>query len=176
MHQLQDEEQPIRFHRGEIFTICDYNFCDPDFSNSAQGLVQKGISFFAAFLWLKKIRLVKKLWIDLLKVYEIGDIDGVGGFDPHLFEVFVTQNDVAAFFVFESFYDLISRNFLQVGFGDFFVFDRAQVGLAQLPKTELFFTGSRVNRNRNVNQAEADAAFPGWAHNSDLKSSSLKMM
>src|ERR1700719_4605572 len=87
------------------------------------------------------------------------------GFNAYFSEIFVAQDNIVALLVLETFDDLIGRYFFHVGFGDLLVFDRAEVGFAQLPKTELFFAGRRINGNRNINQAEADTAFPSWTHN-----------
>src|SRR4029077_15589363 len=80
-------------------------------------------------------------------------------------EIFVAQNDVTALLVLEAFNDLIGRDFFHVRLGNLFVFDRAEVAFAQLSKTELFFPGRRIYRNRDVDEAEADTALPSWTHN-----------
>jgi hypothetical protein len=60
---------------------------------------------------------------------------------------------------------LIGLDFFHVRLGNLLVFDRAEVAFAQLSKTELFFAGRRINRNWNINEAEADTALPSWTHN-----------
>src|SRR5437764_13434559 len=57
-------------------------------------------------------RYVEKLWIDLLQVHEVGNIDGMCGLDPHLLKVFVLQHYITAPLVLEAFHDLVGRNFL----------------------------------------------------------------
>ena len=127
--------------------------------------MQERVRFFAAFLRFEEIRLVEEFRIHPLKVDKVRDVDRVRGFDPHFFEILVAQDHIAPALVLETFYNLIGRHFFHVGLGDLLVFDRAEIGLAQLPKTELFFAGRRINGDRNINEAEADAAFPSWTHN-----------
>ena len=71
-------------------------------------------------------------------------------------------------FVFVAFNDLICGNFLRVGFGHFLVLDRAVISSAQLAETEFLFSGRRINGNGNVNEPEADTAFPNWSHDSSV--------
>ena len=127
--------------------------------------MQECISFLTALPRFEEIRLVEKLRIHLVDIDKVGDIDRMSRFDPHLFKIFVAHNNIATLLVLVAFHDLIGRHFLHVGLGHFFVFDRAQIGFAQLPKTEFLFASGRINRDRNVDQAEADAAFPSWTHN-----------
>src|SRR5262249_6970720 len=67
--------------------------------------------------------------------------------------------------VLEPFDDLIGRNFFHVDLGYLLVFDRAQVTHAELTKTQLLLARGGINGNRNINQPEADAAFPNRKHN-----------
>src|SRR5438445_3502238 len=88
----------------------------------------------------------------------------MSGFDSDLLKILVTQNNIAAPFVLESFNDLIGRDFFGVSLRNLFILDRAKIGGTELTKTDLFLAGGRVNGDRNVNQAEADAAFPDRTH------------
>src|SRR2546421_10514608 len=95
MHELENKKQAIGLDRGQVFTIADHDLGHADLASTTQGLVQQSISFLATFLRFQKVRLVEELWIDLLQLHEVGDIDGMGGFNPYLFKIFVFQNDVA---------------------------------------------------------------------------------
>ena len=64
-------------------------------------------------------RACKKLRINLRLVDEVGDLDGVGGFDLDFFEILVAQRDPFPFFVLEAFDDLVGRNLFLIGLGDF---------------------------------------------------------
>src|SRR5438477_4397526 len=88
----------------------------------------------------------------------------MGRLDLDLREVFFLQDNVASALVFETFHDLVSRDFLRVGFRDLLILDRAQVGSAELPETELLFAGRRIDGYRNVNETEADTALPNSTH------------
>src|SRR5712691_6061880 len=88
-------------------------------------------------------------------------------FDPDLLKILVTQNHIAAVLVLESFNDLIGRDFFGVSLRDLFILDRAKIGGTELTKTDLFLAGGRVDSHRNVNQPEADAAFPDGTHMAD---------
>src|SRR5260370_13326675 len=165
MHQLKDEKHSVRFHRCQILAICDYDFCNAYLARAAQRGVQGPVGSFAGLLRFEEIRLVEEFRIHLVQVDEVRDVDRVRGFDPHFFEVLVAQDHIASALVLETFYDLIGLHFFHVSLGDFFVFDRAEVCFAELPKAELFFAGRRINRDRNIYQTEADTAFPSWTHN-----------
>src|SRR5216683_4176207 len=165
MHQLKNEEQSVRLHRCQIFAICDDHLRDADLACAAQRFVQKRVGFFPTLLRLEKIGLVKKLRIDLLKINKVGDVDRVRRFDAYFLEIFIAQNNVTSAFVLEPFHNLIGWHFLHVGFGYFFVSNRAEISLAQLPKTKLLLAGGRINGYWYVNQPEANAAFPSRTHN-----------
>jgi hypothetical protein len=74
--------------------------------------VQDCVSFLPAFLWLKEIRLVEKLRIDLLQINEIGNVDRMGGFDAHLLKVLILHHDIMTALEFEALYNLVGWNFL----------------------------------------------------------------
>src|SRR6516165_7087396 len=86
------------------------------------------------------------------------------GFDAHLLKVFIFHHNVATALIFEALYDLVGRHFLRVGFRYLFVSDWTEVAGTKLPETNLLLSRGGVNRNRNVNQPEADAAFPDGTH------------
>src|SRR5262249_4453239 len=88
------------------------------------------------------------------------------GLDPHLLEVLVFQHNVTAALVFEALYDLVAWNFLRVRFRHLFVSDGTEIAGTKLPETKFLLTRGRINRHRNINQSEADAAFPDGTHES----------
>src|SRR5207248_2754648 len=110
MHQLQNEEQSVRFDRGQVLAVADYDFGNTNLARAAQRLVQNRICFFATLLRLEKVRFVEKLGIDLLQFDEVRNVDGMRGFDPDLLEVLLLHNNVAAALVFESLNDLLGWN------------------------------------------------------------------
>src|SRR5207237_2687369 len=150
-----------------MFAIANHDFGNADLARPTKSLVQDRVSFLATLLWLQKIWLIEKLGIDLLQLDEIGDVDGMSGFDPDLLKILVTQNNIAAALVLEPLYNLVGRDFFGVGLGDLFILDRAQIGGTELTKTDLLLAGGRVDSHRNVNQPEADAAFPDGTHIAD---------
>src|SRR6266404_5190169 len=91
----------------------------------------------------------------------------MSGFDPDLLKILVTQNNIAAPFVLESFNDLIGRDFFRVSLRNLFILDRAKIGGAELTKADLLLARGRVDSHRNVNQPKADAAFPDGTHMAD---------
>src|SRR5437868_1152973 len=56
----------------------------------------------------------------------------------------------------------------RVRLGNFFVLDRAEIGGTELPETKFLFSRGRVNSHWNINQPEADAAFPDGTHMAGL--------
>ena len=95
-----------------MLTVADHDLGDADLAGPAERLMQNRVSFFATLLRLEEIWFVEKLWIDLLQVHEVGNIDGMCGLDPHLLKVFVLQHYITAPLVLEAFHDLVGRNFL----------------------------------------------------------------
>src|SRR5436190_10916018 len=147
-----------------MLAIADHDLGNANFTGPAERLMQNCIGFLPTLLRLEKIWLVEKLGIDLLQINEVRNIDGMRGLDPHLLEVLVLQHNVMAALVLEAFHDLVGWNFLCIRFRHFFVPDRAKVAGTKLSKTNLLFARGRINRHRNVNQPEANAAFPSRTH------------
>ena len=164
VHQLQNQEQAVGFHRSKMFAITDHNFRNTNLSCAAQRLVQNCIGFLPTFLRLQEIWPVEKLRIHLFQTHEIGDVDRMRGFDPHLLEILILQDNIPAALILEAFYDLVAWNFLGVRLGNFFVSDWAEVARTQLPKADLFLACGRINGHGDINQPKADAAFPDGAH------------
>src|SRR5215475_9027110 len=147
-----------------MFSIANHDLGNTDFARAAQCLVQNCVSFFPAFLRLKEIRLVEKLRIDLLQIDEICDVDRMCGFNAHLLEVLIFHHNITTALEFEALYDLVGWNFLRVRFRHLFVSDRTEIAGTKLPETKLLLACGRINRHWNVNQPEADAAFPDGTH------------
>src|SRR5436190_21905984 len=147
-----------------MLAIADHHLGNTNFARSAERLVQDCVRFLSTLLRLKEIRLVEKLRIDLPQINEIGDVDRMRGFDAHLLEVFILHHDIMTALEFEALYDLIGWNFLRVGFRHLFVSDRTEIAGTKLPETKLLLSGGGINRDWNVNQPEADAAFPDRTH------------
>src|SRR5215813_8198774 len=147
-----------------MLAIADYYLGDTNFSRSAERLVQDCVSFLPAFLRLKEIWLVEELRIDLLQIDEIGNVDRMRRFDTHLLEILILHHNVTTALEFEALYDLVGWNLLRVRFRHLFVSDRTEIAGTKLPETKLLLPRSGINRNRNVNQTEADAAFPDGTH------------
>ena len=147
-----------------MLAVTNDNFGDSDLVRAAKRLVQDGVSFFPALLRLQKIGLIEKLRIHLFQIDEIRDVDGVSGLDSNLLEILLFHDDITAAFVLEAFYDLIGRDFFGIGLSHLFVFDRAEIARSKLPETNLLLTRGRVNRHRDINQPEANTAFPDRTH------------
>src|SRR5437870_4908339 len=147
-----------------MLAITDHNFRNTNLSCAAQRLVQNCIGFLPTFLRLQEIWPVEKLRIHLFQTHEIGDVDRMRGFDPHLLEILILQDNIPAAFILEASYDLVGWNFLGVRLGNLFVSDWAEVARTQLPKADLFLACGRINGHGDINQPKADAAFPDGAH------------
>src|SRR5882724_4598802 len=160
MHQLENEKEPVRFDRREVFAVAYNDLGNADLAGTAQRFMQKCIRLLAAFLGFEKIRLVKEFGVDSLQVNEIGDVDRMSGLDANLFEILIAHDDVATALVLEAFDNLVRGNLLHVCFRDLLIFDGTKIGPAQLSKTEFFLARGGINRDRNVNQPKADTAFP----------------
>jgi hypothetical protein len=65
---------------------------------------------------------------------------------------------------FEALYDLVGWNFLRVRFSHLFVSDGTEIAGTKLPETKLLLSRGGINRHWDVNQPEADAAFPDGTH------------
>src|SRR5262245_19570269 len=147
-----------------MLSIADHHLGDTNLTRSAKCLMQNCVGFFPALLRLKEICLVEKFRIDLLRVYEIGDVDGIRDVPPHLIEGLIFHHNVTTSFIFKAFYDLIGGNLPRVGFRHFFVFDRTEIAGTKLPETKLLLSRGWINGHGNVDQPKADAAFPDGAH------------
>jgi hypothetical protein len=99
-------------------------------------------------------------WID-----EILNIDGLSRFKVDPLKILIFQHDVLPLFVFVTFNDLVPRNLLTVSFRHTLVIDWAQVVGPKQTKPEFLFSRGRIKSDRNIDQTEADAAFPDCAHN-----------
>src|SRR4029450_8995413 len=99
MHQLQNQEQPSRFHGGKVLTIANDNFGNTDLARAAERLMQDSVSFFPALLRPQKRGVRKKVRINLFQIDEIGDVDGVSGLDSNLLEILLFHDDITAAFV-----------------------------------------------------------------------------
>ena len=95
-----------------MFAIADHNLGNTNLAGAAERFVQDCVSFFPALLRFKEIRLIEKLWIDLLQIDKIGDVDRMRGFDSHLLEVLILHDDIMTALEFEALYDLVGWNFL----------------------------------------------------------------
>src|SRR6267378_1430440 len=147
-----------------MLAIADHHLRNTDLGRPAERLMQDCVSFFSALLRLEEIRSVEKLRIHLLQVNEVGDVNGMRGLDSDLFKILILHHNIMAAFVFEALYDLVGRNFFRVRFRHFFVSDWAEITGTKLSKTKLFLARSRINGHWNINQTEADAAFPDRSH------------
>src|SRR5262249_43557639 len=135
-----------------------------NFARPAERLVQNSVSFFPALLRLKEIRIVEKLRIDLIQINEICDVDRMWGLDSHLLEVLIFHHNITTALVFEALHNLVSRNFLRIRFRNFFVFDGTEIAGTKLSEAKLLLPRGGINRDRNVDQPKANAAFPDGAH------------
>src|SRR5215813_1954434 len=86
------------------------------------------------------------------------------GLDAHLLEVLILHHNITTALVFEALHDLVGRNFLGVRFRNLFVFNGTEIAGTKLPETKLLFSRGGIDRHWNVNQPEANAAFPDGAH------------
>src|SRR5439155_7486551 len=147
-----------------MLTITDHYFCNADLARPTERLMQNRLRFFATLLRLQEIWLVKKLRIDLFQIDEIRDVDRMRGFDPHLLEVLVFHYNVAATLVLKAPYDLVGRNLFRICFRDLFVFDWTKITGTKLPETKLLLARGRIKRHGNIDEPEADTAFPNGTH------------
>src|SRR6185295_3138730 len=120
------------------------------------------------FLRFQIVRLIKKHWIDLLLIDEVLNIHCLGSLQINALKIFVLEHDVFSLFILITLDDLIPGNLLAVLFGNALVIYGTQIALAQQTKLELFPSRGRIESNRNVNETEANAAFPDCPCHTDL--------
>src|SRR2546429_3701157 len=147
-----------------MFTVADDNLGNTDLARPAECLMQNCVGFFPTLLRLQEIWSVEELRIDLFQVNEVGDVNGMRRLDSHLFKVLILHHNIIAALIFEAFYDLLGRNLFRVGFRHLFVSNGAEIAGTKLSKAKLFLAFGRKNRHWNINQPEADAAFPDGSH------------
>src|SRR5207245_3988454 len=78
------------------------------------------------------------------------------------------KDDAFALLILITLDDLVPGNFLAVLFSDTLVVHRTQIALTQQAKLELFPTRGGIESDRNINETEADAAFPDCARHTNL--------
>jgi hypothetical protein len=82
------------------------------------------------------------------------------GLEINPLEIFVLEHDVIPLLVIVTLDDLFPGNFLAVLLGNALVIDGAQIALAQQTKLKFFSSRGGIKSDGNINQPEADAAFP----------------
>src|SRR4029077_10815179 len=90
--------------------------------------------------------------------------DRLRRFQVNPLKIFLVQDNELPFLVFVAFHDLIPRHFLAVLFRDPFVIYGAQIALAEKTKFQILAPRRRIKGNRDVNESEADTAFPNRTH------------
>src|SRR5438132_11510394 len=101
MHKLENEEKSIRFDCGQVLPITDNDLGHADLAGTAQGLVQRSVSLHAILLRLQEIMLIKKFSINMIQLDKLGDINGMVGFNPYLFNILLLHHDIPYRLVFE---------------------------------------------------------------------------
>src|SRR4029077_12616598 len=111
---------------------------------------------------------IKKNRIDLFLMDEVLNIHCLCGLQINAFKVFILKHDVFPLLVLVTFDDFVPRNFLSVLFGDTLVVYRTQIAFAQQAKLQLLPSRGGIESDWNVNETEADAAFPDGARHKTL--------
>ena len=163
VHQLENERTVLRLHTGEVLPRLNHYLGDTDFVRVFKRVAQKRVRFIAAFLRLKIVRLVEKHRVDLLLIDEVLNVHRLGGLEINTLEIFVLQNHVLPLLVLIALHDLVPGDFLAILLCDAFVINGTQIALTQQTKLKFLASRRRIKSNRDVNQAEADAAFPDRA-------------
>src|SRR6266498_1811549 len=80
-----------------------------------------------------------------------------------MLEIFILEHDVFPLLVLVALHDLVPGNFPAILLGNTLVVNRTQIVLAQQTKLEFLPSRSGIKGDGNINQTEADAAFPNCA-------------
>ena len=162
MHKLEHKRGAFGFYAREILARLDHNFGDPNLLALFKRIAQKHVGLVPALLRLEIIRFVKIDRVDFIEIDKILNVDRLRRFQIDALKVFVFEHDEFPFLVLVTFDDLIPGTSLPSFLGHAFVIDRAQVGLAQKPKLKLLPAGRRIQGDGDIDQTEADCAFPNW--------------
>src|SRR5437870_4394617 len=168
MHQLKNERAVLRLHAREVLARLDHDLGDANLVAVLERIAQKRVGFIAAFLRLKIVRLVEKYWIDVFLIDEVLNIHRLRGLEIDMLEIFILEHDVFPLLVLVALHDLVPGNFPAILLGNTLVVNRTQIALAQQTKLEFLPSRSGIKSDRNINQTEADAAFPTCARHTKL--------
>ena len=151
----------------------DHDLRDANLLAPFESITQKRVSFVPAFLRFQIVGLIKKHGIDFIDIDEVLNIDRLGCFQIDALKILIFQHDVFPFFVFVALHDLVPGNFFAVLFGNTLVIYGTQIAFAQQTKLEFLAPCSGIKRDGNINQPEADTAFPDCAHTKLFRMSRL---
>jgi hypothetical protein len=124
-------------------------------------------------LRLQIVWLVEKYRVDLFLFDEVLNIDSLRGLQIDSLKIFILQNDVFSLLVFVAFHDLVPGDFLAILFGNTLVIHGTQIAFAQQTELEFLASGGGIKSDWDINQPEADAAFPDCACHTQLFRMSL---
>jgi len=164
MHQFEQEHVLLGLDGGEVLAGFDDHLGDPRLARPAERLAQQSIGFGAFLLRFEIVRFVEENRINLFERHKLDDLDALSRLDVSPAEVLVLQDDKLSLFILIAFDDLVPRHLFGIGFGDAAVIDGAEIILAQQAKGQLLALRGRVQRDWDVDQAEANRAFPNRAH------------
>src|SRR5437879_2006105 len=168
MHHLKNERAVLRLHAREILARLDHDLGDANLVRVLERVAQKRVRFIAAFSRLKIVRLVEKYWIDFILLDEVLDIHRLRGLEIDTLEIFILEHDVFPLLVLVGLHDLVPGNFPAILLGTTLVVNRTQIALGQQTKLEFLPSRSGIKGDGNINQTEADAAFPNCARHIKL--------
>ena len=98
----------------------------------------------------------------------MNDVHRLGRLDIDAGEVLVLQNDEFPLLVFIAFHDLVPRHLFAVGLGHALVIHRAVIRSAKQAKLQFLAPQRGKQGDGDINQTEADRAFPDGSHDAQF--------
>src|SRR5262249_34993366 len=154
----------MRPHCSQVFALPNRYLAYAHLGGIRERLSKKSIGFGGAFPRGEVIRSVEERRIYLLVFDEIRNLDDLCALDRDFLEVLVGQLDVLVLLVLIAFHDLFIGQDLAFELANVLVADPGVVGLVKKVKYCALAPGSRIDRDRDVDEPELYAAAPDWLH------------
>jgi len=128
-----------------------------------QGLPKQGVGLVASADRREIVRTLEIHERNLRRRHKGLNLDGLGTLGKGLLDLFISQNDIPALFIQESFNDILLPDLLPGILVDPFVPHRVPGALVQPVKIQAGFACCRMQRHGDVHKSEADCSVPNTA-------------
>ena len=161
--QIERQSVAERHQRGEVLLGGDDDPCQARLAGLAQGVAQQQVGFLALVDRRHVVRLLEVRRRNVAGCDEGLDLDGLGRLGQGRADLLLGQHHVLAIFHLDALDQFVTLHRLAGGLADLQVADRTHRGLVDQVEPGPSLGGGGVQRDRDVNQPEADGALPDGA-------------